>query len=104
MCIVQLVGAMSQDNLKLYVIITQVASVIGCFLGMGAFLPLCSVFGISSDYQFSGLEFIGVLASLITLTVSGYYITSYFVAYIMVLLKLINKDQISELGIGGIKS
>ena len=95
---------MSQANLKPYVIIIQVSSIIGCFLGIGAFLPLCSWIGINSDYQFSGIEFIGVIASLITLTVSGYYITSYFIAYILVLFKFIKKEQISELGIGGIKS
>ena len=95
---------MEHDQLHLPKLLVQVFSFLGCFAGMWLILPLYSFFGFDIEQCINSFgAFIGLLISLITATIIGYYALSYAVAYSMVLLNIISKEQISELGIGGIK-
>jgi hypothetical protein len=95
---------MEHEQLHLPKLIIQVFSILGCFAGMWLILPLYSFFGLDIEQCVNSFgAFIGLLFSLITATIIGYYALSYAAAYIMVLLNVVSKEQVSQLDIGGKK-
>jgi hypothetical protein len=96
---------MERVQLHLPKLIIQVFSILGCFAGIWLIIPLYSFFGLDIEQCLNSFgSFVGLLFSLITATIFGYYALSYAAAYSMVLLNVVSKEQISQLEIGGKKT
>ena len=95
---------MDRDKLHIPKLVVQSFSVLGCFTGIALLIPIYSFLGLDIEQCLKNLSaFIGLLFSLIILTIFGYYALSYVSAYSMVFLKIITKEQVAQLDIGGRK-
>ena len=96
---------MESRKLKYPKLIVLTVSVMGCFLGMLLIYPFCTLLGIDLNQTVNDIsQLLTLLVALIIFTIFGYFSSCYLAAYTMVFLRIIDKSQVSELGIGGTKA